>query len=188
VTSAAWVIGYFARRRIERTAEKDAIDLKTKALDLYLKRQGANLSAADVDKLTADVSRREHVREIEDRVASEVAENSTQARHQEGPRPGETQADLNVLSAADLRVARAMHDRTLAEAEIHCGDSEQSLRILRASQAAWEAYATAEAEYLAFPEQGGTLYPTILHSVLERLTIARIADLKAHIEWLKSFG
>ena len=168
-------IAFFAKRRIEGKGQAELLDRRAKVLAVHKSMKEEGLSLADLNRVEDELTRR---REIEDQVVAEVANLAA-----EGPAPGETQAEMNVLAAADLAVAEAMLEKTLVEARMHCSDVPEALEE---AQAAWRVYAEKEASYLASTFEGGSMYGMIVKTELERLSVVRIADLRKHLEWLRS--
>ena len=173
-------LAYFIKRWIEKKPLADVLERRAKALALHksLKEQG--LSLDDLDELEKDLTRRRRkVRDIEDEVSKELSE-----LRYDGPKPGESQSDMNRLASADTDVANALLERVIIEMAMVCGDEQEPK--LRSSQEAWQKYAVAEAKFRSSIFEEGTVYPTMYLSEIERLTVARIADLRAHLAWLKS--
>ena len=54
------------------------------------------------------------------------------------------------------------------------------------AQEAWQRYSEDEARFRASVVKGGTMYPGLYASELERLTVARIAEVREHTEFLRS--
>lgn len=181
VTATLAVTAYFAMRKIERKNSSEIIDRQTKLLALHKTLKAEGVSVGDLEKLEQDLNnKRRDIHKIEDQVAADVH----RARLFDGPLPGQSQSEMNYLAAADLQIADAMLDKALAEAEMHCQPDE--VPKLQLAQSAWKTFANAEAAYRSLFCKGGTMYPTVFSSELERLTVSRIAELKAHVEWQKS--
>lgn len=168
-------VGYIAKRWVEGKSSSEIIERKTKALVLHSSLKDAGISLSELELFEAELTRR---RQVEDEVTAELHE-SLQA-----VAPEETQAGMNRIAGADLQIANAMLEKALTEAEMQ-GDGAYA-KQLNDSQKRWKAYAESEAAYRAAIFEGGTVYPTIHLTELEQLTVRRIADLRAHVKWLKS--
>ena len=176
--------GYVGKRRIERKGDADALERRTKALALHKGMKEAGLTFDDLEKIEATSTKdfkRKRLHEVENQIAQAVHDR----RATSGPGPGQSQSEMNHIAAADLKIAEAELERALLEAEMHCEDDEERA-ALQASQEAWKAFSTVEAKYLAQRISQGTIYPTIYLPEIERITIARAAQLKAHVEYLGS--
>jgi uncharacterized protein YecT (DUF1311 family) len=179
ITATLAVTAYFAVRKIERKNSIETIDRQTKLITLHKTLKAEGLSVKDLEMLEQDITnRRRGIQKIEDQVAADVHKARL-----DGPLPGQSQSEMNYLAAADLRIADAMLEKALAEAEMHCQPDE--VEPLHAAQVAWTTFAQAEAAYRSLFCKGGSMYRTVYPSELERLTISRIAELKAHVEWQK---
>lgn len=170
-------IAYFFKRWYEGTAFSSQLDKRAKLLAIRKDLTAEGLTIADLDKFEGELTkRRKNIHQIEDEVVAELADQ------RDGPRPGETQGELNILAGADLEISQALLAKALRELEMHCED----LPLVQSAQKAWEKYAKAEAKYRASYCEGGSMHPLIYCSELESLTVARIADVRARTEWLKS--
>jgi uncharacterized protein YecT (DUF1311 family) len=170
-------VGYLLTRRIERKPDKDRLELRSMILDLHTRLKAQGMTVTELDELgTALTERRKATRKIEDEVDAELA-----VRLAYEPRPEDTQAGMNQIAAADLKISRAMLAKLLTELEMYSeGES------LKHAQKSWEAYAEAEARHRSSLYEGGTVYPLMYASELQSLIVSRIAELRAHLEWLKS--
>jgi uncharacterized protein YecT (DUF1311 family) len=178
-TSAFGIVGYIAKRTIEKKKNTDALDFKKKALDLHKLLQAEGLTLDDLHQIEQSMTQRKSSkRAIEDNVTTQVTIMSTKT-----PLPGETQSDMNRLRFADVDIAESLMQKALLEAEMHCNELEACK--LRAAQDAWKAYSVAEAEFRSQSFEGGTMYPLMYASELEGMTIARIAELREYVEWVR---
>ena len=166
---------YLIRRRIEGTAASSMLDRRTKVLTLHKTLKEAGLSVEDVDAFDAELTRRIAKGAKEDEVAAELAQMA-------GPGFGESQAEMNILAGAELNIARAVMNKALEELKM----SNCNTELADQSQRAWTRFAEKEARLKASVVEGGSMYPLVYAAELERLTIARIADVREHTEYLRS--
>jgi uncharacterized protein YecT (DUF1311 family) len=178
-TAVVGGVAYLIRRRIEGSSGASQLERRSKVLALHKELKTEGMTISDLDRLEDELSRRRKVaHRIEDQVAAELA----QQRNWQ-PAPGQSQAEMNILGGADLEISRAMLARAVLELEMHHGSS--GVELLRAAQEAWEVYANAEAKFGASMFEGGTAYPTIFLSELERLTVSRVAQIRSHTDYLR---
>lgn len=171
-------VGYFGKRWLEGASRTVRLDRRRKLLALHKELKSEGMTVTDLDSLEQELTtRRKVARQIEEQVAAEIAE---------APRPGETQADMNVLAEADLDVSKAMLAKAVRELEIHASPDE--LEQLSKAQRAWQRYADTEAISRAAFYTGGSMYPMVYSYELEQITVARIADLRTRLEWLKEMS
>ena len=181
VGGAALSMGaYFARRWIQGDYAKEALERYSKTLDLHQALKASGLSVSDLDGMQGRLTdRRRRTRQIEDAVAHEVV-----ADQSDDPSPGKSQDAMSALATADVQISRAKMKRALSELSFIIDAAD--VGELEASQKAWATYSEAQARLMASPHAGGSIYATIYASELEAPIVARIADLRAHLERLKS--
>jgi uncharacterized protein YecT (DUF1311 family) len=134
----------------------------------------------ELDAFEAQFDRRQHVREIEDRLTIELKTEELAIR----PGPGETQAEMNTT-------ARERYER--ASIRLHL-IRDGLLRLLSPTervlqddtQRTWEAYRDHQANFAAAQFEGGTIQPLVRATELERLTIERAAILETDLEFKRS--
>lgn len=92
---------------------------------------------------------------------------------------GQTQADMNEQAARDAQKADDALNATYKEllAQLDAKGQEK----LKTAQRAWLKFRDAEADLTADQYRGGSILPMIYSQSLQRLTEARTAQLKAHI-------
>ncbi|MGN7960873.1 lysozyme inhibitor LprI family protein [Brucella sp. 22210] len=96
-----------------------------------------------------------------------------------------TQAEMNSDAAARAEVATLQMERAIEALEQSGLLTETQLAALKASQAHWNAYAKAQAEFAAAEFEGGSMSPLIYSGELESVTISRTGDLKRILEELR---
>lgn len=169
-------LAYLAKRWWQGDHVSETLDRYTRALDLHQRLKSEGISTADLDALQSDLMKTKRKRQIEDEISLEILE--------QGPRPEETQGGMNRAATADLEIARAKLEKALVELDMYLAGEQGAL--LKGTQQGWSAYAEAEACLVAARFETGSIYPLVYAKELERLTVARIADLRAHLEWIKS--
>ena len=178
--AAVAVIAYFGKRLIEGRPHLDRLERRGKALALHKDMKTEGLTVDDLDTLETDLTarRRKKLQRIEDNVNAELKEQSLR------PGPGETQAEMNVLTQADLHVSRAMLTKELLSLETHAGPDHWDGLVNVQKQ--WEEYAEAEARWVASWHEGGSIYPLVYLAELNRLTVSRIAEVRLQTDWMKN--
>jgi uncharacterized protein YecT (DUF1311 family) len=94
------------------------------------------------------------------------------------PNAALTQSDMNIAAGDSL--AKARQELHGAVAELRSYLSGDDLVAFDASQAAWEQYCNAWAEFDALEVKGGTMWSTLRASSEEALVRSRTEDLRAH--------
>lgn len=175
----AGAVGYFGRRYVERRGTSERLERATKLLDLHERMERNNLSPADLDEIEDRLlAKNVRLRTLENQALLERASDSektvTQAEMNE-------QA-INAFVSSDVKLSEML-------SAVH-GDLPSDLaKNLERSQTAWKLYRDAQADLLARQFEGGSIQPLIRSSELERLTIARTAEIQDfYDEHKKLFG
>jgi uncharacterized protein YecT (DUF1311 family) len=98
-----------------------------------------------------------------------------------------TQHDMNVEAGHRL----ANKEKELAEflgeriAELRASDQSARADKLLEVQECWREFVNLDAEFQAFNNKGGTIWPLIHAGAAERLTESRLADLQKFFDWDK---
>jgi uncharacterized protein YecT (DUF1311 family) len=87
---------------------------------------------------------------------------------------------MNERASDNLETAKIKMDLVLNELESLLDKTE--LSALQKAHTAWESYSVEQAEAAAVAYRGGTIFPLIFLSELERLTIERTARLEADLD------
>lgn len=164
----AGAVGYFGRRYIERRGTSERLERATKILDLHERLERNNLSPADLDEIEDRLlAKNVRLRTLENQALLERASDNekiiTQAEMNE-------QA-MNAFIASDAKLSALLSD-------VYSDISTDLMKDLERSQTAWAAYRDAQADLLAHQFNGGSIQPLIRSSELERLTIARMAEIQ----------
>jgi len=175
----AGTIGYFGRRFIERHGTSERLDRAAKVLDLHKRMQRHNLSPADLDEIEDRLlAKNQRIRIIEDQALLERAEDTKAIV---------TQAEMNQQAMDAFGAADEKLNHLFARVNEALPNDLNS--TFAKSQSAWTRYRDAQADLLAMQFEGGSMQPLVRASELERLTIARIAEIKDFIdEHEKMFG
>jgi uncharacterized protein YecT (DUF1311 family) len=91
-----------------------------------------------------------------------------------------TQLQMNRCASQSLRDAQAQltvaYDRIAKRLK---GDPAKT-KLFVAAETAWANFRDAECKFGSSASAGGSIYPTILNTCLQRLTAARVKDLNAY--------
>jgi len=91
------------------------------------------------------------------------------------------QTEMNVCAGEAFQQADAALNALYQEIKQRLAGDAETTTLFVAAQRAWLPFRDAECKFAAAGVTGGSIYPTIYASCLERLTIARVADFKIYL-------
>lgn len=167
------VIAYFAVRKIERKALSEKISRKLQLVQLKRSMDDARISHSDLQEFEDSLlNRRARVRAIEDELVVRDEVHDVED-------VGDTQFDMNVHMIH--RNAEAENVLVSAERELSSLLGDYGKTCLQESSEAWRDYAEKQAGLAASVVWGGSMSSMIYAGEMERLIIARTADIKDQV-------
>lgn len=176
VGTAVW---FFWRRRAEQAPVFENIQKAEKLLSLRKELDNTNYTVSDLKNLEdALMGRAEIAKEL-----SITYEQEAQRVREIELNTGLTQAEMNIAAAEAYRKAeRKLHT---VIAQIKEFFSPEECAQFDQSNDAWRAYQQSHAAFLASRYEGGSIQPLIHASALEAVTIARLVELEAELNFMK---
>ena len=95
------------------------------------------------------------------------------------------QGEMNMEAGRRADVARQQMERAIVALERSGWMEASQGAALKRTQANWEKYAQAQAEFAASEFEGGSMAPLIYASELESVTVSRTAELKRMLEEMR---
>jgi uncharacterized protein YecT (DUF1311 family) len=92
------------------------------------------------------------------------------------------QRTMNECADLALRTADGELNALFKEAQRHLKGDTGAAKSLIAAERAWIAFRDAECAFSASSSKGGSIYPMVYSECLEKLTKARIGDLKRFLQ------
>jgi len=96
-----------------------------------------------------------------------------------------TQVEMNTESGRRTDVARQQMERAIVALERSGWMEASQIAALKQTQANWEIYAKAQAEFAATEFDGGSMAPLVYASELEFVTVSRTGELKRMLEEMR---
>ena len=170
-------VGYVFKRRIERRAVHEDLDIKEKLLKINRELKDQNLTPDELRKLEATL-KRSHYRSDAPSPTIKLVE----ARNAGGSEKIVTQFELNQSAGEEYEAAELALEQAIRR--LKSSLEGESLVELEASQAAWREYRDRQVAFAGGFYRGGSIAPFIRASEATALTNARAHDLKALYEEL----
>jgi uncharacterized protein YecT (DUF1311 family) len=178
---AAAGAGYILKRWIEGRGAKEKVQEVADLVRLHKEMRGENVSLEAVQKLKDEITNRNRTRSRDE---AEVLERIEAAARNSDPtfeigNVLQTQAEMNqyAFHLADLAERELKYLEVALEGRLDDAEGEAFKKL----QKAWRKYAEAQAEFVAAPSIGGSIYPLERSSELRALIIERAAKLKDEI-------
>jgi uncharacterized protein YecT (DUF1311 family) len=175
-------LGYVLKRRFERKPTLETLDVQAKLLSINKEMKAQGLTPEDLSNLEKELTAKpqaaqKYVEELE-QAALPLLEKSE----------GEflSQAEMNIRASNNLDAAKLKMSHALSELQSLVDATERD--ALMSAQSAWESYCVQQADAAAISYRGGSIYPLIYLSELERLTVDRTARLQADLDELRRLG
>jgi len=96
-----------------------------------------------------------------------------------------TQVEMNMEAGRRADVAQQQMDRAIVALERSGWMEASQIAALKQTQANWESYAKAQAEFAAAEFDGGSMAPLVFASELESVTVSRTGELKRILEEMR---
>ncbi len=172
-------VGYLTKRWLERKPTLEKLDVQIKLLSISKQMKEQGLTSDDLTKLQSALTGKaqavlKHVQELEKSVKPLLEKPEGVFL---------SQAEMNIRASNNLDVAKLKMNHVLDELKALL-DEPESTALLNA-QSAWESYCVEQAESAAISSRGGSIYPLIYLSEVERLTVDRTARLQADLDELR---
>lgn len=176
VGTAAW---FFWRRRVEQAPVFENIQKAERLLSLRKELDNANYTVADLKNLEdALMGRAEVAKEL-----SITYEQEAQRVREIEMNTGMTQTEMNIAAAEAYRNAESKLHTVIAQ--IKGFFSPEECAQFDHSNDAWRSYQQSHAAFLASRYEGGSIQQLIHASALEAVTIARLVELEAELNFMK---
>lgn len=172
-------LGYMLRRRFERKPTIEALDIQAKVLSISKEMRAQGLTPQDLSNLEKELT--EKPRAIQRH--TEELEQATRPVLEKPKGEFLTQFEMNARASDNLETAKIRMEHVLNELEPLLDQAE--LAALQKAHTAWESYSVEQAEAAAVSYRGGTIFPLIFLSELERLTVDRTARLQADLDEIR---
>jgi uncharacterized protein YecT (DUF1311 family) len=101
--------------------------------------------------------------------------------HAEDCRNAMTQSELNDCAYEAYRKSDAELNALYKQITSRLKDDPKQAQLLVTAQRAWIAFRDAECAFVTSPSTGGSVYPMVLSNCRERLTRARLNDLRSYL-------
>jgi uncharacterized protein YecT (DUF1311 family) len=92
-----------------------------------------------------------------------------------------TQGELNDCANEASRKSDAELNALYKQIMSRLKDDTKQAKLLATAQRAWIAFRDAECAFVNSPSTGGSVYPMVLSNCRDRLTRARVNDLKSYL-------
>ena len=173
---AAW---FYWRRRVEQAPVFENIQKAEKLLSLRKELDSTSYTVADLKNLEDTLmGRAEIAKEL-----SITYEQEAQLVREIELNTGLTQAEMNIAAAEAYRKAERKLHTVIAQTKEFLSPKECAQ--FDQSNDAWRAYQHSHAAFLASRYEGGSIQPLIHASALEAVTIARLVELEAELNFIK---
>lgn len=96
-----------------------------------------------------------------------------------------TQVEMNMEAGRRADVARQQMERAILALERSGWIEASQIAALKLTQANWESYAKAQAEFAAAEFDGGSMAPLVYASELESVTVSRTGELRRMLEEMR---
>jgi len=176
VGTAVW---FFWRRRTEQAPVFENIHKAEKLLSLRKELDNTNYSFEDLKSLEDVLMGRADVAKVLSRTYEEEAK---QVREIE-VNTAMTQAEMNIVARDAYRSAERKLDAILEQIKEFLSPEECAL--LEKANQAWRTYQKSHADFSASQYEGGSIQPLIYASTMEAVTVARIVELEAELNFMK---
>jgi hypothetical protein len=176
VGAAVW---FFWRRSAEQATVFEKIQKAEKLLSLRKELDNTKYTVADLKNLEDTLmGRAKFAKKL-----SITYEKEAQRVREVEQNTGLTQAEMNIAAADAYRKAESkLHSVT---AQIREFLSPERCAQFDQSNDDWRVYQQSHAAFLASCYDGGTIQPLIHASALEAVTIARLVELEAELNFIK---
>lgn len=176
VGTAVW---FFWRRKVEQAPVFENIQKAEKLLSLRKELDSTNYTVKDLKNLEdALMGRAEVAKEL-----SITYENEAQQVREIELNGAMTQTEMNIAAAKAYRKAEQKLDTVIKQIKVFLSP-EECARFNSANEA-WRIYQRENADFLASRYEGGSIQPLIHASTLETVTIARLVELEAELNFTK---
>lgn len=175
-------VGYIVKRVLEKKPTREKLDVQAKLFSINKQMKEQGLTPDDLTKLELVLTGRarsveKHTQELEEAVLPLLEKSQGEFL---------SQADLNQRASDNLEIAKLKMTHVLNELKALLDAPERD--ALLDAQAAWESFCLAQAEASAIAYRGGSIYPLIYLSELDKLTVDRTARLQAELDELRRLG
>ena len=176
IGTSAW---YFWRRKVEQTPAFESIQKAEKLLSLREKLDNANCTIEDLKSLEdALMGRAEIAREL-----SITYENEAQQVREIELNSAMTQAELN--KSAEQAYLKTENKLNAVIEQFKEFLSPDGCARFNSANEAWQLYQKIHADFLASRYEGGSIQSLIHASALETVSIARMVELEAELNFMK---
>jgi uncharacterized protein YecT (DUF1311 family) len=110
-----------------------------------------------------------------------LAANPLSIAHAEDCSNAKTQTEMNLCANQAYEKSDAELNALYKQILKRVKNDTVATRRLVSAQRAWIAFRDAECTFVASPSTGGSVYPMVLSHCRERLTRARVNDLKSYL-------
>jgi uncharacterized protein YecT (DUF1311 family) len=110
-----------------------------------------------------------------------LAANPLSIAHAEDCSNAKTQTEINLCANQAYEKSDAELNALYKQILKRLKNDTAATRRLVSAQRAWIAFRDAECTFVASPSRGGSVYPMVLSYCHERLTRARVNDLKSYL-------
>lgn len=172
-------VGYIVKRRIERRAAHEDLDIKEKLLKINRELVDQRLNPDELRRLETTLKRTHHGAE-----APSPTVELVEAKKSAGSERIVTQYELNQSAGEEYETAELALQQ--ADRRLRSILEGESLAELEGSQAAWREYRDRQVAFAGGFYRGGSIAPFIRASEAAALTNARARDLRALYEELQS--
>lgn len=176
---AGTVLWYVWRRRTEQTPLFENIQKAEKLLSLRKELDKTNYTLGDLKSLEDNLMGHAEVAKAlsvsYEAEALELRELESQGKM--------TQMELNIAAGAAYQRAEQQLQAVIEQMKDFF--SPEECQQFERTNAAWRAYQTRHAEFMASRYNGGSIQPLIHASALESVAIARIVELEAELKYMK---
>lgn len=172
-------VAYLIKRRLEKKPALEKLDVQTKLLSINKQMKEQGLTAGDLATLELVLTGKAQA------VEKHTHEMEQAARPLLEKPMGEflSQAEMNIRASNNLDIAKLKMTHVVNELKLLLDEPDKS--ALLSAQTAWESYCVEQAEASAIAYRGGSIYPLIYLSELEKLTVDRTARLQADLDELR---
>lgn len=161
-------IGFLGQRILRKDSLSESLARTRQLLDISKELKGQNLTVEEIHELQYKLLKRRESLTIR----TDDDKNLTPL-----PNDGNTQYEMNIISAENFEKANADMRIIVAKLETSLDDPERC-KLLHSAQKNWELFRENQAHMVSSIYKEGTIYSLIHASELEMLTLERTAQLK----------
>jgi len=176
IGTSAW---FFWRRKVEQTPVFENIQKAERLLSLRKELDNTNCTVEDLKNLEDALMGRANVA----RELSITYENEAKQVREIELNGSMSQTEMNIASAQAYRKAEKRLDTVIEQIKEFLSPDECAR--LNSTNEAWQMYQQKHADFLASRYEGGSIQPLIHASALETVTIARLVELEAELNFMR---